>query len=235
MPPTTRRLARSPHLPKTLPLCLALTLGGLAAVAPALAGEHDCVLEPRMTVDVRAPVEGLIEQVFVDRGDRIRAGQTLLVLDSGLEKANLEQARYRATMVGAVKSGESRVEYATLKLQRREKLADGQFISLQDRDEAAAEKRLAEAELLRIEQLSATYRFDMPRFDQTLTPVGECGIEFVVRRRPQSEVEARGRWQRPATMDDRELRIHFNQYRQDMQSMKSSNQGAVPFQNDDPL
>jgi SAM-dependent methyltransferase len=93
----------------------------------------------------------------------------------------------------------------------------------------------AEAELLRIEQLSATYRFDMPRFDQTLTPVGECGIEFVVRRRPQSEVEARGRWQRPATMDDRELRIHFNQYRQDMQSMKSSNQGAVPFQNDDPL
>jgi SAM-dependent methyltransferase len=93
----------------------------------------------------------------------------------------------------------------------------------------------AEAELLRIEQLSATYRFDMPRFDQTLTPVGECGIEFVVRRRPQPEVEARGRWQRPATMDDRELRIHFNQYRQDMQSMKSSNQGAVPFQNDDPL
>lgn len=114
----------------------------------ALAGEHDCVLEPRMTVDVRAPVEGLIEQVFVDRGERIRAGQVLLVLDSGLEKANLEQAKYRATMIGAVKSGESRVEFSTLKLQRREKLADGQFVSLQDRDEAAAEKRLAEAELV---------------------------------------------------------------------------------------
>lgn len=114
----------------------------------AQAGEHDCVLEPRMTVDVRAPVEGLIEQVFVDRGDRIRAGQTLVVLDSGLEKANFEQAKYRATMVGAIKSGESRVEYATIKLHRREKLADGQFISQQDRDEAAAEKRLAEAELV---------------------------------------------------------------------------------------
>ncbi|MEK8049726.1 efflux RND transporter periplasmic adaptor subunit [Ideonella sp. DXS22W] len=126
----------------------AAALLGMAAAAPALAGEHDCVLEPRMTVDVRAPVEGLIEQVFVDRGDRIRAGQTLLVLDSGLEKANFEQAKYRATMVGAVKSGESRVEYAGVKLQRREKLADGQFVSLQDRDEAAAEKRLAEAELV---------------------------------------------------------------------------------------
>lgn len=93
----------------------------------------------------------------------------------------------------------------------------------------------AEAELIRMEQLSSTYRFDLPRFDQTLTPVGECGIEFIVRKRLPSEVEARGRWQRPATLEDRELRIHFNQYRQDMQSMKNSNQGAAPFQNDDPL
>lgn len=141
---TMNTTARSPLPPSRL----AAALLGLAASGPVLAGEHDCVLEPRMTVDVRAPVEGLIEQVFVDRGDRIRAGQTLLVLDSGLEKANFEQAKYRATMVGAVKSGESRVEYAAVKLTRREKLADGQFVSLQDRDEAAAEKRLAEAELV---------------------------------------------------------------------------------------
>lgn len=91
------------------------------------------------------------------------------------------------------------------------------------------------AELVRVEQLSATYRFDLPRFDQTLTPVGECGIEFVVRKRPQPEVEARGRWQRPAELPDRELRIHFNQYRDDMRAMKSSNEGEAPFQNDAPL
>ena len=39
------------------------------------------------------------------------------------------------------------------------------------------------AELVRMEQLSSTYRFDLPRYDQTLTPVGECGIEFVIRKR----------------------------------------------------
>ena len=93
----------------------------------------------------------------------------------------------------------------------------------------------AEAEVVRMEQLSATYRFDLPRYDQTLTPVGECGIEFVVRKRPQEEVEARGRWQRPGELGDRELRLHFNQYRQDMQSMKQSNRDALPFQNDEPL
>jgi len=88
---------------------------------------------------------------------------------------------------------------------------------------------------VRVEQLSATYRFDLPRFDQTLTPVGECGIEFVVRKRPQDEVDARGRWQRPAELADRELRLHYNQYRDDMRAMKSSNEGAVPFQNDAAL
>ncbi|MBX3712510.1 MAG: methyltransferase domain-containing protein [Lysobacter sp.] len=91
------------------------------------------------------------------------------------------------------------------------------------------------AELVRVEQLSATYRFDLPRFDQTLTPVAECGIEFVVRKRPAEEVAARGRWQRPATLDDPALRIHYNQYRDDMRAMKSSNEGAAPFLNDAPL
>jgi len=37
------------------------------------------------------------------------------------------------------------------------------------------------AEVVRIEQLSANYRFDLPRFDQTLTPIAECGIELVIR------------------------------------------------------
>ncbi len=139
-PPLRRRPCR--------PVPAALAAAALGWPLLAGAGEHDCVLEPRMSVDVRAPVEGLIEQVLVDRGDRVRVGQTLVVLDSGLEKANLEQARYRAAMVGAVKSGESRVEYATIKLHRREQLAEGRFVSPQDRDEAAAEKRLAESELV---------------------------------------------------------------------------------------
>ncbi|MCX7627392.1 MAG: hypothetical protein N2Z69_03135 [Methylophilaceae bacterium] len=36
------------------------------------------------------------------------------------------------------------------------------------------------AEVVKIEQLSASYRFDLPRFDQTLTPVAECGIELII-------------------------------------------------------
>jgi hypothetical protein len=91
------------------------------------------------------------------------------------------------------------------------------------------------AEVIKIEQLSAAYRFALPRFDQTLTPVAECGIELIVRKRPDTEVEAGGRWQRPAQLQDREMRLHLNQYRDDMQMMKRSNEGRPPFENDSPL
>jgi SAM-dependent methyltransferase len=39
------------------------------------------------------------------------------------------------------------------------------------------------AQVLKIEQLDATFRFSLPRVDQTLTPVGECALEFILRKR----------------------------------------------------
>jgi SAM-dependent methyltransferase len=98
-----------------------------------------------------------------------------------------------------------------------------------------ARKLGPEAELVRIEQLSSNYRFDLPRFDQTLTPVGECGIEMVIRKRPESEVLAKGRWQRSEVQPTKEIRIHLNQYKDDMKMMKQSNQGQPPFSNDAAL
>lgn len=91
-----------------------------------------------------------------------------------------------------------------------------------------------EVEPIRLEQLSASFRFELPRFDQSLTPVGECGIEIILRKRPRSEIDAGGRL--PGTRQpDAELRRQLNQYRDDMQAMKQSNQARPPFINDDPL
>lgn len=91
------------------------------------------------------------------------------------------------------------------------------------------------AEVIRIEQLSASYRFDLPRFDQTLTPVAECGIELIIRKRPVAEVKAGGRWERTAQQPEREMRLHLNQYKDDMRMMKESNHGHPPFDNDSAL
>ena len=90
----------------------------------------------------------------------------------------------------------------------------------------------AEAEVIKLELLSANYRFDLPRFDQTLTPVAECGIELIIRKRPVTEVEVGGRWVRTTQQPDREMRLHLNQYKDDMQMTKQSNLGRMPFDNE---
>lgn len=50
-----------------------------------------------------------------------------------------------------------------------------------------------QADIRRLEVLEGSYRHRLPRFDQTLTPVGEAAIEFVIRKRPQAEAVAGGR------------------------------------------
>lgn len=49
------------------------------------------------------------------------------------------------------------------------------------------------ADLRKVECLDSTYLYGLPRFDQTMTPIGEAGVEFVVRKRPADEVERGGR------------------------------------------
>jgi SAM-dependent methyltransferase len=50
-----------------------------------------------------------------------------------------------------------------------------------------------DCELIKLEKLDESFRYTLPRFDQTLTPIGECGIEFVLRKRTQQEVIDGGR------------------------------------------
>lgn len=55
-----------------------------------------------------------------------------------------------------------------------------------------------QAEILKVEQLSENYLFNLPRADQTLTPIAECGIEIIIRKRPMAEVETGGLRAKPA-------------------------------------
>jgi SAM-dependent methyltransferase len=92
-------------------------------------------------------------------------------------------------------------------------------------DAAAVEK---------VELIDSNYRYQLPRYDQTLTPVAECGIEIIIRKRSEAEVERQG-LRAPCGQPERELRIHLNQHRDDLQTLKSSNIGKPPFSNDDDL
>lgn len=51
-----------------------------------------------------------------------------------------------------------------------------------------------DAQVLKVELLDATYRHKLGRFDQTLTPIGESALEFVMRKSLPVEKERRGRY-----------------------------------------
>lgn len=107
----------------------------------------ECLIEPSQTVELRSPTDGLLEQVLVSRGDSIKTGQTLVVLESSVQKSAVAIAKYRAQMNGRIKSAKSRLELAQKNLNRIMVLQEKNMISVQVADEAVAEKHVAEAEL----------------------------------------------------------------------------------------
>lgn len=123
-------------------------VAALAAAGAVRAADVDCVIEPRRVIELRAPLEGLIERINVDRGDTVKRNQELVVLDTAVDRASAAIARQRAVMEGAVRSGETRVEFSKSKLDRVKDLEKQKYVSPQARDEAATEQQLAQAQLL---------------------------------------------------------------------------------------
>jgi RND family efflux transporter MFP subunit len=113
----------------------------------AVAADHDCMIEARQKVDIRSPVEAVIESVQVQRGELIRKGQIIATLESGPERAALRLAQSRATMQGELKAAEARVDLTQKKLLRAEELYKQNFVSVNARDEAEADFRLATEQL----------------------------------------------------------------------------------------
>ena len=50
------------------------------------------------------------------------------------------------------------------------------------------------AQTIKVELLDATFRYGLQRMDQTMTPVGECAIEFIMRKLPAAEIDRKGRY-----------------------------------------
>lgn len=114
----------------------------------ALAGEHDCLVEPAQMVEVASPVTGLLDKVLVRRGDRIAKGQVLASLESRAEQAASELAKYKSELLGPARLAEGKLDFSSKKFKRRRDMASEKLMSDQERDDAEAEVKQAEAELL---------------------------------------------------------------------------------------
>ena len=120
---------------------------GLGALPAAAAEPVECLIEPWRSVTVSAAIEGVVEMVAVDRGDRVKKGQVLARLEASVESASLRVARSRAKAQGNITAREARLEFADNNLARQSNLEERNIVSKSDMDEAVSTRRVAEAEL----------------------------------------------------------------------------------------
>ena len=127
---------------------LALPLAAQSTAPPPPGAErgHECLIEPNQRIEIRSPANAIIERVLVERGAQVRAGDVLVLLDGSVDQAALVGARQRAGSQSELQVAQARVEYAREKFRRREDLRQQNYITAQERDEAQAELKVAEAE-----------------------------------------------------------------------------------------
>jgi RND family efflux transporter MFP subunit len=109
----------------------------------------DCIIDPYEIIELGSPVAGIIEAVHVDRSDEVKAGELLVELDAGVERAAVELARARAGLDGEIKSREADLDFRMRKRQRAGNLFDQKALSLDLREEIETEATIARLELQR--------------------------------------------------------------------------------------
>jgi RND family efflux transporter MFP subunit len=91
-------------------------------------------IEPSEVVDISSQANGILEEVIVERGDRITKGQVIARLNSDIEEAQSALAV-------------ARVDFGKRKVLRNEELYKKELVSIHDKDEMETELKIAEQEL----------------------------------------------------------------------------------------
>ena len=119
-----------------------------AAAAPVAAPRAlGCLIEPDRVADVGSPVVGVVDQVRVERGDRVAAGQLLVALHAEVEHANARVAATRSQVEADVLAARANVDLARQKMERAEALVAQNFIAAQAVDQARGELEVARQRL----------------------------------------------------------------------------------------
>jgi len=115
---------------------LTVVLGSVAHASDSIPDDAlDCLIEPWVVSDVGSPVQGVIAELLVDRGQRVEKGQPLAQLESGVEDSDVALAEIRAEKL------------AKLALERMQDMNKQKLVSAQELDESKARYQIASAAL----------------------------------------------------------------------------------------
>jgi RND family efflux transporter MFP subunit len=109
---------------------------------------HDCLIEPYVTTDVGSPTQGIVSRLLVDRGAYVKRGQAIVELEASMERAAAKQAAARTEMLGEVLTRSADLELAKQDSRRFSDLHARGLAPEQQRDEAVAREKVANAALV---------------------------------------------------------------------------------------
>jgi RND family efflux transporter MFP subunit len=128
----------------------------------------ECLIEPRVVAKLASPVQAVVAEVLVDRGDFVRRGDSVARLDSGVEEATVEVARIQAANEYGVESKRHRSELLKRKRDRAQTLQKVNVVAESALDEAATEARIAELEAREAELNLSLARAELKRNEENL-------------------------------------------------------------------
>lgn len=124
---------------------------------------HECLIEPMVVAQVGSQVQGVIDELLVDRGDTVKKGQVIARLKSTVEQANLRQAKIRSTMKSEINARRSDLQLATKTLDRMKTLHAKDLIPAQQKDEAEAQLQVATAALTQAQENYQLLQLELAR------------------------------------------------------------------------
>lgn len=125
---------------KILPGMLLMILSQSSiANSGSLNDEFECMLEPNSKIEISSAVSGVLSDVFVQRGDKVKRGQVLAELVSGVEQATVDLAK-------------ARVDFGDRKAVRNEDLYKKELISIHEKDEMDTEVQISRLQLKQAEE-----------------------------------------------------------------------------------
>jgi RND family efflux transporter MFP subunit len=161
-----------PHTPRralaTGLAVVVVALGPSPGGARAQGMSSDCLIEPHAVSELETRELGALEEVLVDRGDLVQAGQPVARLESDSEEIAVELMRARAEMDAEIEEARVRADYAARRLERTSRLMEQSTVSDHEHDQAATEAMEAKLQLGQALQRQKIAKLELRRAEEQL-------------------------------------------------------------------
>ena len=110
----------------------------------------ECLIQPDEIVHISSPINGVLDEVYVDDSDHVKKGQKLAQLESSVQKAAVEVAKAKANRKDEIDLKAIDLAFTQRKLDRIIELHNKHSVSPSEKDRAETAVTLAEIELQKV-------------------------------------------------------------------------------------